>query len=75
MTAHSLFVLKNYQQATQYYTKAISVKPDYTEAYYWRGNAYFNLNRKSEAKRDVDKALSLDPKNETYAKFKRDNLN
>ncbi len=75
MTAHSLFVLKDYQQATQYYTKAISVKPDYTEAYYWRGNAYFNLNRKSEAKRDVDKALSLDPKNETYAKFKRDNLN
>ena len=75
MAAHSNFVLENYQQATEYYTKAISVKPDYTEAYYWRGNAYFNLNRKSEAKRDVDKAISLDPKNETYVKFKRDNLN
>lgn len=75
MSAHSLYILEDYQQAAAYYTKAISVKLDYSEAYYWRGNAYFNLGRKSEAMRDVDKAISLDPKNETYLKFKRDNLN
>lgn len=74
MTAHSLFVLKDYQQAIEYYSKAISIKSDYTEAYYWRGNAYFNLNMKSEARRDIDKAISLDPKNETYLNFKRDNF-
>jgi tetratricopeptide (TPR) repeat protein len=74
MAAHSLFVLKDYQQAVQYYSKAISAKSDYTEAYYWRGQAYFNLGRKSDALRDVDKALSLDPENETYLNFRRDNL-
>jgi len=75
MTAHSLYVLKDYEQATRYYTRAINVQSDNAEAYYWRGNAYFNLNRKSEAKRDVDKAISLDQGNETYINFKRDNLN
>ena len=75
MSAHSLYILKDYQQATAYYTKAISVKSDYTEAYYWRGNAFLNLGRKTEAMRDVDKAISLDPENETYKKFKRDNFN
>lgn len=75
MSAHSLYILKDYQQATAYYTKAISVKSDYTEAYYWRGNAFFNLGRKTEAIRDVDKAISLDPGNETYKKFKRENFN
>lgn len=34
-----------------------------------------NLGRINEAKRDVDKAISLDPGNETYKNFKRDNLN
>lgn len=74
MAAHSLYVLKEYQRAVQYYSKAISVKSDYTDAYYWRGQAYFNLGNKSEALRDIDKALSLDPSNETYLNFKRDNF-
>jgi tetratricopeptide (TPR) repeat protein len=75
MTGHSLYVLEDYQQAIEYYNKAIGIVPDYTEAFYWRGYSYFNLGKKAEAKRDVDKAISLDPANETYLKFKRDNLN
>lgn len=75
MTGHSLYMLKDYEEAIQYYSKAIGIKSDYTEAYYWRGNSYYNLNRKSEAKRDVDKSISLDPGNETYLNFKRDYLN
>ncbi len=75
MTGHSFFVLKDYQQAAEYYTKTIAVKSDYAEAYYWRGNSVYNLGRINEAKRDVDKAISLDPGNETYKNFKRDNLN
>ncbi len=75
MTGHSLYMLKDYEQAIQYYTKSIGIKSDYTEAYYWRGNSYFNLNKKSEARRDVDKAISLEPENETYRNFKRDYLN
>jgi len=75
MTGHSLYMLKDYEQAIQYYSKAIGIKSDYTEAYYWRGNSYYSLNKKSEARRDVDKAISLDPGNETYINFKRDFLN
>ena len=75
MTAHSLYVLKEFQQATEYYTKAIAAKSDYTEAYYWRANAYFGLGKKSEALRDVNKAISLDPGNETYLNYKRVNFN
>lgn len=75
MTAHSLYVLKEYQRAIEYYSKTLSVKSDEIEAYYWRGQSYFNLGKKSEALRDVDKALSLDPGNETYLNFKRDNFN
>lgn len=74
MAGHSLYVLEDYQQAIEYYNKAINVKSDYTEAYYWRGYSYFNLGKKVEAKRDVDKAVSLDPANETYLKFRRDNF-
>jgi tetratricopeptide (TPR) repeat protein len=74
MTGHSLFVLKDFQKAIEYYTKSISVKSDYTEAYYWRGNAYFNINKKSEALRDIDKAISLDPNNNAYLNFKRNNF-
>ncbi|NJN28892.1 MAG: tetratricopeptide repeat protein [Cyclobacteriaceae bacterium] len=48
MAGHSLYVLKDYQQAVEYYSKAITIKSDYTEAYYWRGYSYFNLGRKTE---------------------------
>ena len=75
MAAHSHYVLKEYQQATEYYTKAIVAKLDYTEAYYWRANAYFGLGKKTEALRDVNKAISLDPGNETYLNYKRDKFN
>jgi uncharacterized caspase-like protein/regulator of sirC expression with transglutaminase-like and TPR domain len=75
MTGHSLYILKEYQRAIEYYSKTISTKSDEIEAYYWRGQSYFNLGKKSEALRDVDKALSLDPGNETYLNFKRDYLN
>jgi tetratricopeptide (TPR) repeat protein len=74
MAGHSLFVLKDFQQAVEYYNHAIEVQSDYSDAYYWRGNAYFNLGKKTEAKRDVDKAISLDPNNETYLKFRRENF-
>ena len=75
MAAHSHYVLKDYEQAVRYYTRAINVQSDNAEAYYWRGNSYLNLNKKSEAKRDVEKSISLDPGNETYINFKRDFLN
>lgn len=74
MTAHSYYVLKDYTQAVNYYSKAIAIKSDYTDAYYWRGNSYFNMGRKSEALLDVNKAISLDPTNETYKKYKADNF-
>lgn len=75
MTAHSLYILKEYQRAIEYYSKTIAVKGEYAEANYWRGQSYFNLGKKTDALRDIDRALSLDPENETYLNFKRDNFN
>ncbi|MBL7861467.1 MAG: tetratricopeptide repeat protein [Cyclobacteriaceae bacterium] len=74
MTAHCHYMLKNYEQAIQYYSRSITSKPDYAEALYWRGNVYLILGKKSEAKRDVEQAISLDPKNETYLSFKAANF-
>lgn len=75
MSGHCHYVNKEYDIAIQYYTKAITIKSDYAEAYYWRGNSYFLLEKKAEAKKDVEKAISLDPKNETYTDFKIRNFN
>ncbi len=74
MTGHCHYMLKNYEQSIQFYTQSITKKPDTAEAYYWRGNVYFILDKKNEAKRDVEQAISLDPKNETYLSFKAANF-
>ena len=45
----------------QVYNKAISLKPDYAEAYSNRGVALKELNRLDEALASYDKAISLKP--------------
>jgi len=75
MMGHCYFVFSNYQQAVDYYTKAIQVKADYKDAYYWRANAFLNLNNKVESLRDITKAIQLDPENETYKTFKSEKFN
>jgi tetratricopeptide (TPR) repeat protein len=39
----------NYKEAIYYYKYAIDIKPDYTKAHYWLGNAYAKLGMNAEA--------------------------
>lgn len=75
MSGHCYYVEKDFPVAIQYYSKAIMNKPDYAEAYYWRANAYWLVENKTDARKDIDKAISLDPKNQEYTNFKIKNFN
>lgn len=55
------FKAKNYDQAIEYYTKAIESKDDEPIAYSNRSLCFINLKRYFEAKDDCDKAIELDP--------------
>jgi tetratricopeptide (TPR) repeat protein len=43
------------------YDEAIRLNPNDAEAYFNRGNAYYNLNRKKRAIEDFDMAIHLNP--------------
>lgn len=47
-------------------TTSLKLKPDNAEAYFLRGSAYFDDEKKVEALKDLDKAVKLDPKNPEY---------
>ncbi|MBR8832593.1 MAG: tetratricopeptide repeat protein [Stigonema ocellatum SAG 48.90 = DSM 106950] len=49
----------NYQEALKHYNKALSLKPDYDIAYYYRGVVYENLGVKSKAINDFQEAAKL----------------
>ncbi len=53
----------NYDEALNFFTRAISAKPDYATAYVTRGDAYLTQQRYDEALADFDKAIQLDPAN------------
>ena len=50
---------KKYEQAINDYRKAIDLKPGYAEAYYNLAICEYNLGRKSDACRDLQKAANL----------------
>ncbi len=52
---------KNTDKALSYFTKAIDVKPTYSEAYFARGVCYQLLNDKSNAISDFNMSLKLKP--------------
>ena len=47
----------------EYYSNAVRFKPDYSSAFYNRGNAKFNLGKYAEAIADYDQVISLKPDN------------
>jgi tetratricopeptide (TPR) repeat protein len=53
--------LKRYDEALTHYDKALSLKPDYAEAWSNMGNTLSNLKRFDEALAHYDKALSIKP--------------
>ncbi|KAI8825656.1 Serine/threonine-protein phosphatase 5 [Fimicolochytrium jonesii] len=63
--ANKLFAAKNYEQAIEKYTEAISHNPNVAAYYANRGFAYIRSEFYAAAIRDADKAIELDP---TYVK-------
>lgn len=59
-----------FSQATELFERAVKLKPDYAEAYYALGQAYFNMKRWEKAVESLQQAVVLDPKN----KHARDQL-
>ncbi len=51
----------DYEQAIEDYNKAIELDPDFAEAYYLRGVAYYVFDDPEQAIEDFTKAIELDP--------------
>ena len=49
------------KNAIKHYTEAIKLKPDFTEAYNNRGNAYYHIGDYNRAIEDYDKAIEIQP--------------
>jgi Flp pilus assembly protein TadD len=57
--AHAFRELNQLDSAFKYFNKAIKMKPDFKEAYYERGIAFYKLNNTEKACNDWNKALQL----------------
>ena len=60
--------LTNYEEALQDCKKAISFDPDYSKAYSRMGLIYSKINLYNESENCYEKALGLEPDNESYKK-------
>ena len=58
--------MNNPEEAVVCYTKAIELSPDSHETYFARGNAYNKQAMYSMAASDFERAMKLNPVNETY---------
>lgn len=60
--------MENYEEALQDCKKAISFDPEYSKAYSRMGLIYSKINLFAESENCYDKALGLEPNNESYKK-------
>ncbi len=58
---------KDYNRTIEECTEAIRINPKLDRAYWWRSQAYNKLQQKAEAKRDYEKAIELDARNQQLA--------
>lgn len=57
-----------FEQAAASFLEAIRLKPDFGDAYYGLGHAYFDLKRWQESIKALERAVEIDPKDvEAYA--------
>lgn len=69
---NDLYASKDYEKALEFYDKAVTIKPDYHQAWYNRGNALDELKRYQEAIESYDKAVAIKP-DDAYAWHNRSN--
>ena len=50
-----------YNESLEYFDKALTIDPNFTEAWYAKGVAFHNMNRYDEAVICYDRALAIDP--------------
>jgi len=72
--ANAYYALKMDANAIKDFNQAIARKPDFAEAYYYRGLCNFYQGQKDTALADLNKALELDPSNTKYTNFKAANF-
>lgn len=65
-----LYGIRNYDIAIEDFTKAIQMQPDFEEGYFYRGLAYYDLEKNIEAIKDFSKVITLNREN-TDAYFMR----
>ncbi|HEY6979075.1 MAG TPA: tetratricopeptide repeat protein, partial [Chitinophagaceae bacterium] len=53
------YELKNYEKAIEYYGKAIEKNPEYSAAYFERGDCYHNLQKYELAIPEFDKSIEI----------------
>lgn len=63
-------VKKKFEQAEDFFSKAIRIQPDYANAYACRGMTRILLERTQEAVNDFDEAVRIDPL-DAYFRFHR----
>jgi tetratricopeptide (TPR) repeat protein len=56
----------DYAAAVKDFSRAIKIKPNYSQAFYFRGLAWEKLDKIAEAYQDVRQALAYSPENDTY---------
>ena len=57
---------ENWDEAINYFTKAVKLSPDYSRAYAFRAEAYMGKKQWSEAADDIIKALAIDGDSKAY---------
>ncbi|CAD5951673.1 Translocon at the outer membrane of chloroplasts 64 [Planktothrix agardhii] len=59
----SAFNQKNYEQAINKFTRALTLDPNHTDAYVWRSDAYIQLGQYQQTIEDCTQIISIDPDN------------
>ena len=57
----SAFNHKNYEQAINKFTRALSLDPNHTDAYVWRSDAYIQLGQYQQTIEDCTQIIRVDP--------------
>jgi uncharacterized caspase-like protein len=66
---YCLYALGKHDEAITSYSQSIERDNTFGNAFFWRAHAYEKLNRMAEAKKDVKKAIALEPDNESYKTY------